>query len=111
MSYEKAQPANWIKTFHIGTTEVKVSDKGAVRIGNVSIPPFVAQVLLEAPATLREALQESVKISTERKKEKESQKFQMSLARQAEKFAAMGDGYLEALLQEAERRRAERQGK
>lgn len=108
--YKNSTPANWIQQFEVNGITVKVSDKGSVNIGGCNLSPTAVELLVTARASIDAVLQEAHKVSAERRKTQESRQFQAKLAREAQKYASMGDAYLNALIEEAKRLK-ESQGK
>lgn len=96
-------PTVWVKDTEVNGTRLAISEKGSLKIGKSNLMPSDVAFILNHITTIRELCQEAVGIREQYQTVAESQKFQQKLANEAQKFAGMGKGYLQAMREELER--------
>lgn len=96
-------PTVWVKDTQVNGTRLAISEKGSVKIGKSNLMPSDVAFILAHITTIRELCQEAVGIREQYSTVAEAQKFQAKLASEAQKFAGMGKGYLQAMREQLER--------
>ncbi len=96
-------PTVWVKDTQVNGTRLAISEKGSVKIGKSNLMPSDVAFILAHITTIRELCQEAVGIRQQYETVADAQKFQAKLASEAQKFAGMGKGYLQAMREQLER--------